>query len=349
MSTKSKKSPKYEKLKQSLLDIIDRFKKYRILVIGDLMWDEYIWGNCDRISPEAPVPVIQSRKEERIPGGATNVLRNLITLGIIPSIMGVVGSDQNGFAMQKEIRKWGLELSHVWEVIDRPTIVKTRIFARNQQILRLDREDPKPVKKYIENRLLEVLSRDIDQFDSIILSDYGKGLFTPFLIEEIISLAQKSKKYLVVDPQVSNFKSYSGANLLTPNEKEASLAMKVDIPSNNREIEKLGSMILKSLDIQHLLITRAHKGMTLFDKSSNTPIYIPTIAKEVYDVTGAGDTVVSVFTAATMAGGSLLESALLSNLAAGLVVGKLGASTVSVEQLKQLVISNPIPKQQWVV
>ena len=324
---------------QELTNIIDNFSQTKILVVGDLIWDEYLWGDCDRISPEAPVPIVKIYREAKMPGGAINVLKNLRSLNIDAGIMGVVGRDPNGLAIQRELRKWNLHVMQIWETSDRPTTMKTRVIARNQQVIRLDREELKPIKKNIQLRFLEVLSQEIQKFDAIIISDYDKGFLTKELIPEIIEMARMKKVYIAVDPKVNHFHFYRNVDLITPNEKEASEAMRLPFPSNDQDIEEIGLQIKTQLKIKKLLLTRSHKGMTLF-VDEQKPIYIPVVTREVYDVTGAGDTVVAIYTASMMAGAKPLQAAILANLAGGLVVGRLGVSVVTQQELKKELLGN---------
>ena len=318
-------------------EIINNFSKAKILVVGDLMWDEYLWGECDRISPEAPVPIVKITREEKMPGGAINVTKNLLSLGIDVGIMGVVGRDSNGLAIQRELRKWNLNLMQIWEASDRPTTVKTRVIARNQQIIRLDKEETGSIKKNIQSRFLEVLRQEIYKFDAIILSDYNKGFLTDRLIPAIIEIAKKNNIYIAVDPKVNYFNFYQNVDLVTPNEKEASEAMQLSFPKNDCALEKLAFQIKEELKIKELLITRSSKGMTLFIEN-NKPIYLSVTAREIYDVTGAGDTVISIYTASRMVGAKPFQAAVLANLAGGLVVGKFGVSTVDQEELKKVLV-----------
>ena len=318
----------------SLKKILQNFSGKRILVIGDLMWDEYIRGECTRVSPEAPVQVVLSKHEERMPGGATNVLKNLTDLRISAGIMGVVGADNNGHDMIKTLKGWNLNMVQIWESPDRPTTIKTRILARNQQLLRLDREYAKAIPLSIEKKILQVLEQCILDYAAIILSDYDKGVFTEGVIKGIISIARKNNVFVAVDPQIRHFRHYINADIMTPNEKEASEGVGLPFPENEADVETIGKAIKEKLGLRHLLITRSEKGMALFE-GQEKPFYVPTFAREVYDVTGAGDTVIAVFTAAIVAGATPLQAALLSNLAGGIVVGKLGTATVTRKELRE--------------
>ena len=329
---RTEKSIKNREQANELRKIILNLSNTKVLVLGDLMWDEYYWGNCDRVSPEAPVPIVQVHKVDRVPGGATNVLRNLTSLKVSAGIMGIVGSDQNGLEMQRELRRWNLRLTQVWESKDRPTTVKTRVIARKQQIIRLDHEETKPIKKIMQSRVLEVFAQEVNKFDALIISDYDKGFLTEDLLANVIKIAKDRKIYIAVDPQVRYFHLYRGVNLITPNEQEASDAMKMPLPQNDQFLERLGDTLKEQIEAETILITRSEKGMALFTDKKN-PIYVPTAAKDVYDVTGAGDTVVSVFTATILAGADPLQATILANLAGGIVVAKFGVSTVTQREL----------------
>ena len=312
--------------------IVTNFSKVKVLVIGDLMWDEYIHGECNRISPEAPVPVVLIKDEKRVPGGATNVLKNLVDLKVLSGIMGIVGADKNGREMSRELNKWHLNLVQLWESPDRPTIVKTRILARHQQLMRLDRETSLPFPVHFEKKLLEILKQEIKKFNAVILSDYNKGMFTPTLIQGIIKICKAANVYVAVDPQVKHFKLYKGADLMTPNEKEAAEGIELDFPEKQSDVNDIGQRIQKELKLKHLLITRSHNGMALFERNK-TPVYVPTVAREVFDVSGAGDTVIAVFATALMAGATPLQATLISNIAGGIVVGKLGTATINKKEI----------------
>lgn len=312
--------------------LIQALGKTRVLVIGDLMWDEYLFGESSRISPEAPVPVVHIKSKERVPGGATNVLNNLVDLQVPAGIMGVVGADKNGREMIKALNNYNLQMVQIWESPDRPTITKTRVLARNQQLIRLDDEVTSPISKNLETRMLTILKKEIYNYKGIILSDYDKGLLTQTLIQGVIELAHANEVFVAVDPQVSHFKYYSGADIMTPNEKEASLGIGASIAEKEYDVNNIGKQIKSDLNLNNLIITRSHKGMALFEGNKEV-VYIPTMAREVYDVSGAGDTVVAVYTAAVTSGCSPLQATLLANIAGGVVVGKLGTATVKRQEL----------------
>ncbi|MCB1199724.1 MAG: D-glycero-beta-D-manno-heptose-7-phosphate kinase [Leptospiraceae bacterium] len=310
----------------------------QVLVIGDLMWDEYIRGDALRVSPEAPVPVVLMEKEERTPGGAFNVVHNLFDLQVKCGIAGVTGNDENGRAMADAARAKNAESIHLWQADDRPTTIKTRIIARNQQLLRVDREYAKPVKKELEEKILSELEKVIPTYKSVILSDYDKGMLTQRVITGIIEICQRHNVFVAVDPQVRHFKHYKNAGVMTPNEKEASDGIGMQFPDEDKDAVQIGLKILKELQLKILLLTRSAKGMILFetnpDSDTVTCHTIPTVAREVFDVTGAGDTVISVYTALIASGTSALVAALLANIAGGVVVGRLGTATVTADDLK---------------
>lgn len=330
----------------SLKKTLENFHKSSVLVIGDVMWDKYIYGDVSRISPEAPVPVVLSQEEKFMPGGAANVLKNLKALGVSCGIVGIVGKDASGEQMQQEFEQMNLTDIFLPKLSDRPTISKTRVIARNQQLLRVDREIILPLPQETQKKLLEFLQKVLPSYKAIILSDYDKGLLSPKLISQIINLAKQHNVYIAVDPQVRNFSFYHGANIMTPNEKEAMLGKDKNVhldknfPPNDATVKTLGEAIISQLQLTELLITRSERGMALFTQADSTNkinkvTYIPTIASQVYDVTGAGDTVISVFTAAIAGGCNSLDAALLSNIAGGLVVKKIGVATTSVEEISQ--------------
>lgn len=311
---------------------IDTFAKKTVLVIGDLMMDRFIWGKVDRISPEAPVPVVQVEREEDRPGGAGNVIYNLTSLGAKVFASGIVGMDNAGERLVRDFEYLGVRVEGILLDPARPTSLKTRVLATHQHIVRFDRESKVPISPEFERKLLDGLSAILGQVDAVILSDYGKGLITPRLISWITQRAGKSKLPVFVDPKPENFKLYKKVTCVTPNITEAFLGMG-QLPKNEDEpVEEIGKKIMKMLGLQELIITRGAQGMTVFTNGSR-PTHIPTQAREVFDVTGAGDTVISTYALAHVAGASAIEAAQLANLAAGIVVGKPGTATVSRPEL----------------
>ncbi|MGA1846022.1 D-glycero-beta-D-manno-heptose-7-phosphate kinase [Deferribacter abyssi] len=309
--------------------LIDRFKKLKILVIGDLMLDIFIYGTVERISPEAPVPVVDVKEEVLMPGGAANVAVNLKALGVDVFLCGIVGKDNNGNILEQLLVERGVN-NHFLIDDGRMTSTKTRIVAHSQQMVRFDKEEKHKLRKKDTKRIIDYLKDVKDDLDAIIVSDYGKGVITKYLIEQLVE--NFSDKIITVDPKIENFYYYRKVTSLTPNNKEASQATNIKIEDEDSLI-KCGQYILSKLEAESLLITRGAEGMTVFLNDEFR--HIPAVAKEVYDVTGAGDTVISVFTSALAAGGNFVDAAILSNAAAGIVVGKVGTATTTTDELKE--------------
>lgn len=321
--------------------IVRKLPESRVFVLGDLMWDEYVRGDVSRISPEAPVPVLLTQSEDRTPGGAANVLKNLRDLKCTMGMLGLIGTDENGTALQHELEKWGLgDALSLIRLSDRPTTIKTRFMARNQQLLRVDREKASAIDSATEDRVLATLEKLLGSFQALIISDYDKGLMTPRVIAESIKIAHKHNVFVAVDPQVKHFRQYVSCDIMTPNEKEASEGIGMPFPQNDEDVLLVAKKIRESLKLPHLLITRSQRGMAYF--TEGRAVYLPTVAREVFDVTGAGDTVISVYTAAICAGAEHTEAMVLSNLAGGVVVGKLGTATVTADELMNE-LAHPMP------
>ncbi len=321
------------KEKERLIRVVNRFDKAKVLVIGDVMMDEYIWGDVSRISPEAPVPVVKVMKETFIPGGAANVVRNINSLGGKVYLVGIIGNDSLGKRLKKILTKSGASTGGLIIDRSRPTTRKTRIIAHSQQVVRIDKEKTDSATSPIRKRLMNALERFINRMDIIIVSDYGKGIITPLILKRIFSLASKYRKKVVIDPKVGHFRDYRGATILTPNKNEARVALG-GVLTEEESIHSIGKKILRDLDLEALLITRGAEGMSLFERNKKV-IDIPTVAQEVYDVTGAGDTVTAVLALGLAAGADFLSSARIANFAAGIVVREIGAATVSKKELIQ--------------
>jgi D-beta-D-heptose 7-phosphate kinase/D-beta-D-heptose 1-phosphate adenosyltransferase len=319
-----------------LLSLIDKFPKKKIFVLGDLMLDHFIHGQVRRISPEAPVPVVTVTQETHAPGGSGNVCGNLAALEAQVSIFSVVGEDSTGREILQDLAYRGVDTSAVQVDSGRVSTQKTRIVAEHQQVVRFDRETVQPMSAKIQTQLLENLESRIGEAQALVLSDYGKGVITPRVLAEAIRSARKAGIPVIVDPKIEHFRRYKGIDCITPNLQEAWLGMRLLPSSDEKALEKLGRSILDTLRVKILLITRGEKGMTLFENNKSHSIYhIPTQAQEVYDVTGAGDTVTSVMALALASGGQPRSAAVLANVAAGIVVGKLGTATVSISELKK--------------
>lgn len=308
--------------------ILDNFKNIKIGVVGDLMLDDYIYGTVERISPEAPVPVVNVKEEKFVLGGAANVVNNLASLGAKTICFGVIGNDANGERLLGAFADKKIDVSGLIRDKERTTIVKRRIIGSNQQLLRIDWEDITPISTFLEYALLRNIESKIDELDAVILSDYDKGVLTPMVAKEIVKMCRDRGKIVTVDPKPKNAMNYYGATSMTPNRKEAKECLGMERATN---MEEVGKELKEKLKLDNLLLTRSEEGMSLFieDKIVN----IPTFAKEVYDVTGAGDTVISVFTLAAASGVSWHEAAKIANTAAGVVVGKMGTSTVTKDEI----------------
>jgi D-glycero-beta-D-manno-heptose-7-phosphate kinase len=315
----------------TLIRAVSKFRNKRILVFGDMMLDRFIYGAVSRISPEAPVPVVEINSENSCLGGAANVAANISCLGGIAVPLGIIGNDNEGNRLQEEFRALKSPLGGLVADKGRPTSVKTRIIAHHQQVCRTDREDRSPLSAAVQLRLAEKFKTALPSIDAIIVSDYAKGLLSPPLLRRTLPLAKAARKIVCVDPKAINFSVYKPSTIITPNTAEAERASGISI-SSRRDLLRAGRKILQASGIRHLLITRGEEGMALFENDSSV-VYIPTNAQEVFDVTGAGDTVISTLALSLAAGLSILEAAILSNLAAGIVVGKLGTASVSPEEL----------------
>jgi D-beta-D-heptose 7-phosphate kinase/D-beta-D-heptose 1-phosphate adenosyltransferase len=305
--------------------IVDGFKDKRVLVAGDLMLDKYIWGRVSRISPEAPIPVVEVTGETSCLGGSGNVGQNLRSLGAIAILAGVVGEDNEG----NWIKKNSFDSRGIFAHEKRPTTVKTRIIAHHQQVVRVDVEEKKTISTHLKKKILKFIQEET--WGGLIISDYNKGLLSESLIQNILSFAQQKRLPVFVDPKEKNFLCYSPVTLLTPNHLEAEGVVHHKCTSN-QEIEKAGKKILSKISVKHLIIKRGEQGLSVFERGKRT-VHIPAQAKQVYDVTGAGDTVIAVSSLALLAGASILEASQLANAAAGIVVGRLGTATLTPEEL----------------
>jgi len=377
-----------------LLGIIKKFNKARILVVGDIMIDHYVYGTVSRISPEAPVPVVNVKYEKLLPGGAANVMNNVSKLGAKVFIAGVIGKDYNGDIFKQMADKQSVDSSAVIESDDFETIIKTRVIAHNQQIVRFDKENTGYFKKRIYFKLLDNIRSLIDEFDAVIISDYGKGVIEQRFFNELNNFLKSKDKFIALDPKVENFKFYKNVSILTPNTNEASGGSGIVI-KDEKTLLKASQKILKRVNPDNLLITRGELGMSLFyknnedgekkkDRDNNkkdndeakdvqTKVYkneenknkdeaqndsennnkrqlhLKAMAKNVFDVTGAGDTVISTLTAAICAGANIYEACYIANIAAGIAVSQLGTYAVGADEIfKELSLAscelNPLNK-----
>ncbi|MCK4437151.1 D-glycero-beta-D-manno-heptose-7-phosphate kinase [bacterium] len=318
--------------RQRLKEIISKFSQGRVLVVGDLILDEYVWGSVSRISPEAPIPVVEVVKQSSLPGGAANVANNIHSLGGIVFLSGVVGQDGNGNLLKEGLLKRGMENKGLVVDRGRPTTMKTRIIAHHQQVVRVDRESKETISDSILKQLLAYCRPLLDDIQTVVIEDYGKGVITAQLMLAIKEMA--GSRMLIVDPRVGSFSQYKGTHLLTPNRHEAEVALGKEIRDEG-SLREAGKELLHQLSCQAVLITLGEDGMCLFQKEDSMT-HIPTIAREVYDVSGAGDTVVATASLALSVGATLKEAAQLSNLAAGIVVGKVGTATLSRSELERI-------------
>jgi D-beta-D-heptose 7-phosphate kinase/D-beta-D-heptose 1-phosphate adenosyltransferase len=314
--------------------LLDRFPKRRIAVLGDLMLDQFVRGKVGRISPEAPVPVVQVVEETWMPGGAGNVCCNLAALGASVALISALGDDEPGRQLLGELRSRGMDVSGIVHDASRVTTQKCRVVAEHQQVVRFDRETVQALSPAIHRSLAEKLKDEVSRADALLVSDYGKGVVTKAMVRAALSAAHRAGIPVLVDPKVEHFRLYRGADCITPNTSEAWGGMRLSPKPGEDAVRALGRRIMRELKLKSLLITRSEKGMSLFE-ASGAVRHIPARAREVFDVTGAGDTVVSVMALALASKARPYEAALLANAAAGIVVGKLGTAVTTREELRQ--------------
>jgi len=314
-----------------LKKIIGNFKGKKILVIGDIMLDEHIWSRVSRISPEAPVPVADVTSITHVPGGAANVAANISVLGGIPYLIGTIGNDSSGAKFLLALRKFNISTKYIIRDQKRPTILKSRIIAHNQHVVRVDREDKNLINQKITKKIVATIKKLIKEVDAVIISDYGKGIISEIVSKEVIKISRLNKKPVAVDPKGRDYSKYKRATIITPNLKEAQTASQIEI-KGIKSLEKTGIKLLKSLSTDYILITRGKDGMSLFSKNGK-PVHVPAIKREVYDITGAGDTVIGTLALALSAGASFQEAMHLANYAASVAVGKVGTAPVTKEEL----------------
>ena len=314
-------------------DLVGRFPSTRILVVGDLMLDEYVWGTVRRISPEAPVPVVAVIRETKSPGGAANVALNIAGLGSQVEVAGVVGDDAPGREVARILRKQGVGIAGLVRDARRPTTVKTRVIAHSQQVVRVDREERESPGDGPKKALRAAVLGRMKGCAGVVLSDYRKGTLPRDLVKEIIEAARDRRIFVAVDPKQIDIAYYRGCTLITPNRSEAESALGGRELSGDLEIGEGGKLLLRRCGAKAVLITRGEEGMTLVERGNRAVFHIPAIARQVYDVTGAGDTVIGTLAAAIGSGASIREAALLANLAAGVVVGEVGTARITTEKL----------------
>ncbi|MGV8079199.1 MAG: D-glycero-beta-D-manno-heptose-7-phosphate kinase [Syntrophales bacterium] len=316
--------------------IIDGFSRAKVLVVGDIMVDHFIWGRVSRISPEAPVPVVDVQSDNLLLGGCANVLNNIYAMGGQVFGTGVVGTDSMGDRVVDEFRKRGLDTGGLIRENERPTTLKTRVVAHSQQVVRFDRESRRAVAAGSIDRILSYIRGLSGELGAVVISDYNKGVVTKALLDGIRELLAGTRAAVCVDPKQNDFSLYRGFDVITPNHHEAARAFGAEY-TPGADLVTMGTSLLDRYGFQALLVTRGEEGMSLFERDGSIRhTFFPTEAKEVFDVTGAGDTVIGVFALAVASGATFKEAALLANHAAGIVVGKVGTATVSQQELKRV-------------
>jgi D-beta-D-heptose 7-phosphate kinase/D-beta-D-heptose 1-phosphate adenosyltransferase len=322
----------------TLLALIGNFQKKKIVVVGDVMLDVYMKGSVVRISPEAPIPVVEiNEKDKKMPGGAANVACNITALGGKSSIIGTTGLDAAGKELVLQLKSRKVDTFGILALADRPTTEKTRVIANTQQVVRIDREVKTPLSNQQQDQVIELILKAIDEADGIIFEDYNKGLLTSKVIRKAVAFAKSKKKIITVDPKLQNFFEFKGVTVMKPNMKEVTEALGTE--AIGQTFETIGFKVMKRLECQSVVLTRSEHGMTIFEEGQ-PPRTIPTVAREVYDVSGAGDTVIATLTLALAAGATLLQAATLANYAAGIEVEKLGVATVSADELSQRLLED---------
>ena len=324
-----------------LIRFIEKFSSVHLLVIGDIMLDRFMTGTVDRISPEAPVPIFKQRSEKLMLGGAGNVVANLTALGCQPHFVGVIGKDAQGELVSSYLKQLKAS-SYLLKTKQFPTITKTRMIANNNHLLRCDQEMYIQLTEQEEKSLLSYIEKQLPNMDLVLLSDYGKGLFTPPFTQAIIQLCHQNKKTVFIDPKGADYSKYRGATLIKPNRKELELATALSLPTDApdfiEQVQIAAHKMLDMADIQQTIVTLSEKGMIFVSQNpAEEPIHLETFAREVFDVSGAGDTSLSVLGLAMAAGATIGQTMELANLASGIVVGKIGTATTSPEELKTAV------------
>ncbi len=329
MKNKSKLTTKNQR--PNFLEILSKFSNQKIAVIGDLILDKYIFGEVDRISPEAPVPIVRVLKEKFVPGGAANVAINISTLGGNPFLFGIVGNDQHKNILLQEIADMNIPISEIFTDNKKTTIRKTRVIGLNQQLLRIDYENTDYIETHLEEKFVNKL-KEIKNLSAIIVSDYAKGTITKQLMLQLHQFSKENNILLIIDPKPKHKEWYNGATLITPNKKEAQEMSEIII-ENEADFYQAGKILVEKFD-SNVIITAGADGMYIFDKMGK-PDHLDTKAKEVYDVSGAGDTVIATLALALSCNKNLESAAILANHAAGIKVGKVGTASVFWKELRR--------------
>lgn len=330
--------------KKKISQLLENFSRARVLVLGDIMLDEYIQGEVERISPEAPIPVVNisnSKDRDIRLGGAANVFNNVLSLGCRSLYLcGVIGSDSEGRLITDRLTSQGCDTRGLITDRQRPTTLKTRIISHNQQVIRLDREDRAALSRKTADAIISFVKRRIDDVDGIIISDYEKGVVSPEILEAVLPLARSKNKLIAVDPKFSNFRFFKNVTVMVPNRKEATGFVYYDITDNGKAVAA-ANHILETLECDCVLIKLGERGMAFVDKAGKQ-FFIDTAAEQVFDVTGAGDTVISTLVLARLSGASWREASLMANIAAGVVIHYLGTTIITIEQLKHALLKKQI-------
>ena len=326
---------------EELRELMSRFDAVRVLVVGDVMVDEYVWGQVERISPEAPIPVVDVQRESWVPGGAGNVAANLRALGVSTDLLSVVGEDEPGRALLAELTRRGVGVAALLADSTRATIRKTRVIAQHQQVVRVDREKREPIAEPLISKLLDLAYRALTETDILVIEDYGKGIITEKLCSGLIEKTRELGRPVVVDPQKRRFQMYRGTTLVTPNLREAADAVGVEPHNDDECVEGIARRLKETLDCDMVLVTRGEGGMSLL-KTDGEFCTLPAAAREVFDVSGAGDTVVATVAAGIGAGGRPEAACALANYAAGCVVAKLGTATATRDEINDVLESGPV-------
>ena len=316
-----------------MTELLSRFRECPVLVVGDLMLDEFVWGHVSRISPEAPVPVVEVTRRTSTPGGAANTAANIGSLGGKAVLAGVVGDDADGTRVRELLREQGVETAPVVRDPSRPTTTKTRVIAHSQQVVRFDQERPGPIADAIEAELLARIRVALPTVRGCVVSDYGKGVITASFVTKLIALARSANVPVVIDPKGTEYAKYRGATVVKPNQLEAGQVLNRSLRTSD-DVDRAGTDLLQLLGPDTaILVTRGSHGMSLFQPGRDV-VHVPAQAREVYDVTGAGDTVAGTMGLVLAVGGDLTAACRLASLAAAIVVGKVGTATCHLDELQ---------------
>ena len=313
--------------------ILGQFQGKRIAVLGDLMLDRYYWGSVHRISPEAPVPVVEVESESVRFGGAANVANNILALGGVPFLIGLVGNDHPGQMMAEMMSERGMDTGGLVTDADRPTTMKTRVIASEQHVVRIDNEAKTPCPEHLQSSIVDGIRYHIHALDAILIEDYNKGVITQAVIDEVLAVARKYNKIVTVDPKFDNFLEFKGVTVFKPNRRETEDVLGGRLRTDE-EVERAGRKLLELLGAENVLLTRGEEGMSLFQRDGGS-CHLPTAAEHVVDVSGAGDTVISTLTIALAAGAPMRDACVLANCAGGVVVGSVGIVPVTPAQIRE--------------